>query len=91
MIRSRLFTAVLLAGTGLSSQQVLAQDAPQAATPPVGETVAQPDAEGEVEVSTPGGDGPDIVVTGKYIPETVRNTAQVVNVISAEELSLIHI
>lgn len=89
MIRSRLFTAVLLAGTGLSSQQVLAQDAAQAATPPVGETVAQPStgAEGEVEVSTPGGDGPDIVVTGKYIPETVRNTAQVVNVISAEEIA----
>lgn len=91
MIRSRLFTAVLLAGTGLSSQQVLAQGAPQTTQPPVGETVAQPadpaPADDAVEVSTPGGDGADIVVTGKYIPETVRNTAQVVNVISAEEIA----
>lgn len=92
MSRSRLFTALLLAGTGLTSHQALAQSAPQT-PPPSGQGVAQPAAqaeqpvEEEVEVSTPGGDGADIVVTGKFIPETVRNTAQVVNVISAAEIA----
>jgi TonB-dependent receptor len=94
MSRSRLFTALLLAGTGLSSHHALAQDAPQTTIPTTGDEVAQPapadpaaEAEPEVEVSTPGGEGAEIVVKGQYIPEPVRNTAQVVSVISAAEIA----
>lgn len=88
MSRSGPFFALLLGGTALTSLPAMAQET---TTPPAGETVAQPaadaPAEPEVEVSTPGGDGADIVVTGRYIPEPVRNTAQVVNVISAAEIA----
>ena len=90
MSRSRLFVAMLLAGTGLAGQPVLAQDVP-VTTPPTGEDVAEPAAEEpveeEVDVSTPGGEGPTIYVTGRFIPEPVRNTAQVVSVLSAAEIA----
>jgi TonB-dependent receptor len=94
MSRSRLFTALLLAGTGLTSQYALAQDAPTTA-PPAGSQTAEPSqpsadaeqTEDEVDISTPGGEGPEIVVTGRFIPEPVRNTAQVVSVISAAEIA----
>jgi outer membrane receptor protein involved in Fe transport len=98
MSRSRLFIALLLAGTGLSSHPALAQQdgsaAPQS-LPPSGEDVAEPvspaedqaDVAEDVDVSTPGGDGPEIIVTGRFIPEPVRNTAQVVSVLSAAEIA----
>jgi len=90
MSRSRLFVAVLLAGTGLAGRPVLAQDQP-VATPPPSEDVAEPDpdepVEEEVEVSAPGSEGATIVVTGRFIPEPVRNTAQVVSVLSSAEIA----
>lgn len=98
MSRSRLFHAVLLAGTGiamgLTSHPALAQDAP-VTTPSSGAEVTEPasdaapteSADAGVQVSTPGSDGLEIVVTGRFIPEPVRNTAQVVSVISAEEIA----
>src|SRR5688572_17923064 len=94
MSRSRLFVVMLLATTGLASQPVLAQDAP-VTTPPTGEDVAEPVSEAEaaeetqeeVEVSAPGSDGLEIIVTGRFIPEPVRNTAQVVSVLSSEEIA----
>lgn len=82
MSRSRLFAALLLAGTCLTGQAVHAQDdtAPEA-------NPEQSSGEG-VDVSLPGSDGlREIVVTGRYIPEPVRNTSQVVNIISAEEIA----
>lgn len=95
MSRSRLYLAALLAGTGLTCYPAMAQDAAQ--TPPaVGdgatqsatpETTTDTPAEDEVEVSAPGSEGAEIVVTGRFIPEPVRNTAQVVNVISAAEIA----
>lgn len=95
MSRSRSFLALLLVGTGLSSYPALAQDTTPQPAPPAGQDVAQPaptaEAEApvddEVEISSPGGEGADIVVTGRFIPEPVRNTAQVVNVISAAEIA----
>lgn len=94
MSRSRLYLAVLLASSALASQPAFAQDNNQA-LPPTGEDVAEPATEAEadqsteqdVEISTPGGEGLDIVVTGRFIPEPVRNTSQVVSVLSAEEIA----
>jgi outer membrane receptor protein involved in Fe transport len=65
------------------------------ALPPTGEDVAesaspaegQAELEEQVDVSTPGGSGLEIVVTGRFIPEPVRNTAQVVSVLSSEEIA----
>lgn len=91
MTRSRLFLSLLLAGTGLASQSAFAQDTPE---PPSGDdageasTQTQADADGEdVEISAPGGEALEIIVTGRFIPEPVRNTAQVVSVLSAEEIA----
>lgn len=95
MRRLRPFVAVLLAGTGLASAPAFAQAEPQPA-PTAGEQVAEPapapaeqdqQVEEEVEVSAPGSEGAEIVVTGRFIPEPVRNTAQVVSVISAAEIA----
>ena len=95
MSRSGPFLALLLAGTALTSLPAFAQDTTPQPVPPAGQDVAQPTAgaeteapvEEEVDISAPGGDGAEIVVTGRYIPEPVRNTAQVVNVISAAEIA----
>lgn len=85
MNRSRLFAAVLLAGTGLSSVPALAQSEPV----PSGQDVTEPaDIEDEeVEISAPGSTGNEIVVTGRFIPQPVRSNSQVVNVISAEDIA----
>ena len=88
MTRSRVFLALLLAGTGLVSQPALAQSS---SLPPSADDVAETqddlDSGGDVDISMPGGEGAEIVVTGRYIPEPVRNTSQVVSVISAEEIA----
>src|SRR5688572_10529502 len=100
MRRLRPFAALLLAGTGLAAAPAFAQAEPQP-LPPAGADVAQPATEAEaqdaadpatgteqeVEISTPGAEGAEIVVTGRFIPEPVRNTAQVVSVISAAEIA----
>ncbi|MGX7925156.1 TonB-dependent receptor domain-containing protein [Tsuneonella sp. HG094] len=95
MRRLRPFAAVLLAGTGLAAAPAFAQAEPQP-LPTAGEQVAEPapepaeadaQVEEEVEVSAPGSEGAEIVVTGRFIPEPVRNTAQVVSVISAAEIA----
>ncbi|MFA9199900.1 MAG: TonB-dependent receptor domain-containing protein, partial [Cypionkella sp.] len=103
MRRSRLFTALLLAGASCAAAPVLAQAEPSP-LPPSGEDLAEPPADArssdpaqgedqagdtpeEVDVSAPGAEGAEIVVTGRFIPEPVRNTAQVVSVLSAAEIA----
>lgn len=102
MRRSRLHFALLLAGSALASLPAMAQDVPGGTpggnpqtTPPAGSDVAEPisqaedqaDQEEAVEISSPGSEGADIVVTGRFIPEPVRNTAQVVSVLSTAEIA----
>ncbi|WP_315763964.1 TonB-dependent receptor domain-containing protein [Sphingomonas sp. Y38-1Y] len=73
--------------------QVVSPSAGQPGTPPdTGPDASQaPDAQDEVEVSVPGassGDaGDDIVVIGRNIPNIVRNTPQVVSVLSSEDIA----
>jgi len=99
MRRTRLFAALLLAGTGLVASPAYAQPEAQP-LPPAGPDVAEAPEdeiapteeptdteEEEVDVSAPGSEGAEIVVTGRFIPEPVRNTAQVVSVLSAAEIA----
>ncbi|APG61976.1 TonB-dependent receptor [Sphingorhabdus lutea] len=46
-------------------------------------------SDAEVEISSPGGDdyGGEIVVRGKYIPDPIRATPEVVSVLSAEDIA----
>ena len=93
MTRLRLLSALLLAGTGLAAMPAFAQSEPQT-VPPTGEDVAEPETsedpaqiEEEVDISAPGSEGAPIVVTGRFIPEPVRNNAAVVSVLSATEIA----
>lgn len=96
MIRLRHFAALLLTGTAFGGMPAFAQTTPTP-LPTTGETVAEPesdaqpeqqaDTEEQVDISTPGGDGAEIVVTGRFIPEPVRNNAQVISVLSAAEIA----
>ncbi len=91
MLKLRLAPA-LLASTALFAMPAEAQEAP---SPPVpGAVTAGPDDDAatdsdNVDISAPGagGFGDEIIVQGRYIPEPVRNTAQVVNVLSSEEIA----
>jgi len=93
MTRSRFFAALLCAGTGLTAVPALAQSSqPITVTPPTGPNVAVPSArieepQQEVEISVPGGTGAEIVVQGRYIPEPIRNTGQVLSVLSNAEIA----
>lgn len=83
------------APTSPPAGQVVSPDAgqPEGGTPPdtgPGATDAQETPQEEVEVSVPGagGDsGEDIVVIGRNIPNIVRNTPQVVSVLSTEDIA----
>ena len=69
------------AGTGGASSTT---GSPARGTTP---TAAQPAAEAPVEVSTPGADQLEIVVTGRNTPNIVRATPQVVSVLSAADIA----
>lgn len=87
---------LLLLTTALTAPAAYAQVAGDAATS-TGTTTAGQDTgpqgspaqdSEQVEVSTTGGDiGSDIVVTGRFIPEPVRATGEVVSVLSSAEIA----
>jgi len=89
-----LFASLLLISSALVSPAALAQDAVQS-TPPT-EDVAEPStdtapgdvpAEEEPDVSIPGGADQEIVVTGRYTPNVVRATPEVVSVLSSADIA----
>ncbi|HYN46548.1 MAG TPA: TonB-dependent receptor [Allosphingosinicella sp.] len=78
-----LFTTALVAPATAVAQAP--QPAPEAATAPPAETTAPADApDEEIEVSAPGG---DIVVRGTRSPNVVRQTPQVVSILSSEDIA----
>lgn len=96
-----LFASLLLISSALVSPAALAQDAGPAgdsvqSTPPT-EDVAEPAtdaAPGDVpadeeqpDVSIPGGADQEIVVTGRYTPNVVRATPEVVSVLSSADIA----
>jgi outer membrane receptor protein involved in Fe transport len=100
MTQLRLVSLALLAGTALSSVPAIAQDQPAPAAAPApapAPTNAAPPAQaaddaagGSVEVSGPGAnfdDSGDIVVRGRYIPNPIRATPEVVSVLGAEDIA----
>ncbi len=101
-MKSSVLVSVLLATTTLVPAHVLAQSAPAApagsvVSPQAGrpaEQRADPQVQAEqdqerVDVSTPGGNsgGEDIVVIGRNVPNVVRATAEVVNVLSSADIA----
>ena len=99
-MKSSVFVSTLLATSALIAAPAFAQTAAPAATtggqvasPPTGTTVGadagDPVDAQDVEVSTPGGSdaGDEIVVVGRNIPNVLRNTPEVVNVLSTADIA----
>ncbi|MGZ8285176.1 MAG: TonB-dependent receptor domain-containing protein [Allosphingosinicella sp.] len=86
--------SLLLVSTALTATAALAQDAPPVEGAPEAGT-AQPEAsaenpEDDIEVSAPGAqpeETGDIVVTGRNIPNVLRNSTDVVSVLSSEDIA----
>lgn len=86
----RLITGVLLSTTALIAAPVFAQtEQPTPAETPAPPAEDPASADPEVDVAGPGAsiDNDDIVVRGRYIPNPVRATPEVVSVLSAEDIA----
>lgn len=93
MTKRPIFASLLLLSSALVAPAALAQDAsgePPAETPPVASDASEPDdgtAEEEADVSIPGGADAEIVVTGRFTPNIVRATPEVVSVLSSADIA----
>ncbi|HLL31557.1 MAG TPA: TonB-dependent receptor [Allosphingosinicella sp.] len=93
MLKPIRLASMLLLSTALSPTAAFAQEAP--ADAPAPGTAVAPDEgasspDDEIEVSAPGArpdQGEEIVVTGRNIPNVLRNTAEVVSVLSSEDIA----
>ena len=83
------FAAMLLVTSALVTPAAFAQtsDAAPAAQQTPAPAPTEPAADDEqVDISAPGGAGNDIVVMGKYTPEPIRATTEVVSVLSTADI-----
>lgn len=85
-----LVSSVMVAPAALA-QTTSAPGPSPATTPPPTETdpASAEQAEPEVEISAPGAggdEGEEIVVTGRYTPNAIRTTPQILTVLSAEDI-----
>ncbi len=92
MTKRSLFASLLLS-SALVAPAALAQNAEPAgssiqSTPPTGDVADPAPAEGEdFDVSIPGGADQEIVVTGRFTPNVVRSTPEVVSVLSSADIA----
>ena len=93
MTKRPIFASLLLLSSALVAPAALAQDAsaePAADTPPVAAepaTDAAAPADEEADISIPGGADQEIVVTGRYTPNIVRSTPEVVSSLSSADIA----
>ncbi|HKX22745.1 MAG TPA: TonB-dependent receptor [Rhizorhapis sp.] len=79
---------LLLISTALTAPAAIAQSTSVASEPAPAAADAQTEQQQEeVDVSAPGGEVGSIVVVGKYIPEPVRATPQVVSVLTNADIA----
>ncbi len=84
------FGSLLLLSTALVAPAAVAQTAEtvQNSPPAAAPSVADEPQEEKVDISAPGAGGDEeIVVTGRYIPEPVRATPEVVSVLSSADIA----
>ncbi|MBB6427293.1 TonB-dependent receptor domain-containing protein [Sphingopyxis sp. JAI128] len=93
MTKRPIFASLLLLSSALVAPAALAQDAsaePAADTPPAADEATDDDAaapEEEADISIPGGADTEIVVTGRYTPNIVRATPEVVSSLSSADIA----
>lgn len=82
------YAAMLMLSSALVSPAAFAQDAAPEAADATAETEQDSPPEDEVDISAPGGGASDeIVVRGKFIPNPIRATPEVVSVLGEEEIA----
>ena len=89
MTKRPIFASLLLLSSALVAPAALAQDsgadpAPAAAEEPAFDDAAQGE---EADISIPGGSDAEIVVTGRFTPNVVRATPEVVSVLSSADIA----
>ena len=87
MTKRPIFASLLLLSSALVAPAALAQDAGTPAPGAPAEADAPAPAEEEADVSIPGGADAEIVVTGRYTPNVVRATPEVVSVLSSADIA----
>ena len=92
MTKRSIFASMLLLSSALVAPAALAQDAEPAgssadATPPADGAADPASADEEVDISIPGGADQEIVVTGRFTPNVVRATPEVVSVLSSADIA----
>jgi outer membrane receptor protein involved in Fe transport len=87
MTKRSIFASLLLLSSALVAPGALAQDAGSepAADAPADETASQDDD--STDISIPGGANAEIVVTGRFTPNVVRATPEVVSVLSSADIA----
>ena len=87
MTKNLSLAGLLLVSSALIAPAAMAQTADQPPADP--DVVDDVDAEDEddVDISTGGGSGTPIVVIGRYIPEPIRESSEVLSVLSTEDLA----
>ncbi|HYG46659.1 MAG TPA: TonB-dependent receptor [Allosphingosinicella sp.] len=94
MLKPIRLASLLLLSTALTATAAFAQETPPVEDAPAPEAAtaapAEPSPDDDIEVSAPGAEGEqtgDIVVTGRNIPNVLRNTPEVVSVLSSEDIA----
>lgn len=88
MNKSNSLTALLLLSTALVSPAAFAQsDQPDASEENPEQDQESEEEQEDIDISAPGADVDEIVVRGRFIPDPVRATPQVVSVLGAEEIA----
>ncbi|WP_338424553.1 TonB-dependent receptor domain-containing protein [Sphingopyxis kveilinensis] len=93
MTKRPIFASLLLLSSALVAPAALAQDAsagPAADTPPAAQATGPDDAapaDEDGDISIPGGADQEIVVTGRYTPNIVRATPEVVSSLSSADIA----
>ncbi len=86
--RTSLMSALLLSSI-LIAPAAMAQDAPAEEAEDTQDTTETDDEfqEEDIDISAPGADANEIVVRGRYIPNPIRATPEVVSVLGTEEIA----
>jgi outer membrane receptor protein involved in Fe transport len=93
MLKPIRLASLLLLSTAISASAAFAQDAPavqDSPDPAAGDEAGPTEQDEDIEVSAPGAQaeqGEDIVVTGRNIPNVLRNSTEVVSVLSSEDIA----
>lgn len=82
------FAALLMVSSALVSPAAFAQETPVTQNPGGAETPVDETGQEEIEISGPGAGGnSEIVVRGRFIPNPIRATAEVLSVLSEADIA----